>query len=265
MGDIMKRCLYFSFRLKNALSLTVTFLLFFSLTVMLNFSGVFSDAMSVSSERLPVIIIDAGHGGEDGGTQAADGTLEKKINLEISMKLNDVLLNEGFRTVLIRDGDYMIYDESAATQREKKVSDIHNRMKKVEENGECILLSIHQNYFTESKYSGTQVFYSANNPDSRILADEIQKSVVASLQHDNKRQIKESGKDIYLLYHSKVPSVMVECGFMSNVNEANKLKDEAYQSEMSRAIADGLITYINSRTEGENDYGSENEKHLRVQ
>ncbi len=254
----MKNGLYFSFRMKNGLSFAVTFILFFSLTVMLSFVGVFSDSVTVTAEALPVIIIDPGHGGEDGGTQSSDGTLEKKINLEISMKINELLLRKGFTTVLTREGDYMIYDESASTQREKKVSDIHNRMKIVEENGDCILLSVHQNYFTESKYSGTQVFYSKNNPASEVLADEIQKSVVSVLQPDNTRQIKESGTDIYLLYHSQVPSVMVECGFMSNEAETEKLKDEDYQQKMAEAIVEGLLNYLESNPEGDKNNGDEN-------
>ncbi len=265
MGDFMNNGLYFSFRMKNALSLTVTFILFFSLTVMLNFVGVFTDSVVATTEDLPVIIIDAGHGGEDGGTQSSDGTLEKKINLEISYKINNLLISRGFKTVMTREGDYMIYDETASTQREKKVSDIQNRMKIVEENSDCILLSVHQNYFGESKYSGTQVFYSKNNPDSKILADEIQMSVVSALQPDNTRQIKETGTDIYLLYHSQVPSVMVECGFMSNEAEAEKLKDEDYQQKISEAITEGLVRYIERRNEGETDDGSENEERLRMQ
>ncbi len=261
----MKSGLYFSFSLKNALSFAVTFILFFSLTVMLNFSGVFSDSVSVTADNLPLIIVDPGHGGEDGGTQSSDGTAEKKINLEISSKLNELLNESGYETLMTRDGDYMIYDESATTQRAKKVSDIHNRMKIVEENGDCILISVHQNYFTESKYDGTQVFYSKNNPYSKILADEIQKSVVSSLQPENTRQIKESGTDIYLLYHSQVPSVMVECGFMSNEAEAEKLKNKDYQQKMAQAIVDGLTNYIESNPEGDKYNGSENKKYFRMQ
>ena len=261
----MKNGLYFSFRLKNALSVTVTAALVISLTVILNFSEVFSDSVSASAEELPLIIIDAGHGGEDGGTQSADGTLEKTVNLAISLKINDILKKSGYRTLMTRDGDYMIYDEDSSTQRQKKVSDIHNRMKLVDESGECILLSVHQNYFTESKYDGTQVFYSKNNSGSKLLAQEIQDSVVEALQPENTRQIKESGTDIYLLYHSDVPSVMVECGFMSNAAEAEKLKDGEYQLKMAQAIVDGLESYIESNPEGENNNGSENKKYFRVQ
>ncbi len=265
MGDIMKNGLYMTFSFKKALSLAVSVVLMVCLAVMINLAGVLYGSVSASSDGMPLIVIDAGHGGEDGGTQSADGTLEKEINLAISMKLNTLLTEKGFKTVMTRDGDYLIYDEGSSAMREKKVSDIHNRMKIVEESGSCILLSVHQNYFTESKYSGTQVFYSKNNPDSKILADAIQKSVVSALQPDNTRQIKESGTDIYLLYHSEVPSVMVECGFMSNEAEADKLKDEEYQQNMAQAIADGLISYIESNPEGETNNGSENKKYFRMQ
>ncbi len=265
MGDIMKNGLYLTFNFKRALSFTVTAVLMVCLAAVINLAGTYFGSVSASSDGTPVIIIDAGHGGEDGGTQSADGTLEKEINLAVSLKLEAILKDKGMETVMVRDGDFMIYDADASTQREKKVSDIHNRLKIVEENGSCILLSVHQNYFTESKYSGTQVFYSKNNPDSELLASEIQKSVVSALQPENTRQIKESGTDIYLLYHSQVPSVMVECGFMSNEAEAEKLKSDEYQHSMAQAIADGLDNYLKSKPEGETNNGSENKKHFRVQ
>lgn len=261
----MFKGIYITFNFKKTFSFTLSVLLLFSLVGILNLTGVFADPVNAAAEVLPVIIIDAGHGGEDGGTQSADGTLEKEINLLICLKINKLLIEKGFETVMIRDGDYMIYDDSATSQREKKVSDIHNRLKIVEEHKNCILLSIHQNYFNESKYYGTQVFYSKNNPNSKLLADSIQKTVVSALQPENERQIKESGKNIYLLYHSQVPSVMVECGFMSNEAEAERLKDEEYQFKMAQSIVDGLIRYIESNPEGEKSNGIENKKYFRVQ
>ncbi len=261
----MKKGLYFTLNFQKTTSLIMTFVLVFSLFAMLAVSGVFSDSVSVTADVKPIIIVDPGHGGEDGGTQAADGTLEKEINLAIGLKINEILKQNGFTTVMSRDGDYMIYDEASSTQREKKVSDIKNRMKLIEANGNCILLSVHQNYFTESQYSGTQVFYSKNNEQSKLLAESIQKCVVEALQPDNRRQIKESGTDIYLLYHSMVPSVMVECGFMSNKAEADKLKNDDYQQEMAQAIVDGLIRYLESNPEGEISNGSENKKYFRMQ
>lgn len=261
----MRKALYFTLKLNRSAVFSMVFLLFFSLTVMMGVFGISRDSFTVAADPMPLIVIDAGHGGEDGGTQSYDGTLEKDINLSICLKIDEVLKSEGFRTVMTRDGDYMIYDENSSTQREKKVSDIRNRLKILEENGNCILLSIHQNYFAESKYSGTQVFYSKNHQDSIALAEEIQRAVVSELQLDNTRQIKESGTDIYLLYHSPVPAVMVECGFMSNKAEADRLKDENYQLQMSEAIVDGLISYLQRNTEGEQNNGSENKKYFRVQ
>ncbi len=207
--------------------------------------------VSVNTETndYPVIIIDAGHGGVDGGAVADDGTVEKELNLDIALKLNELLISKGYKTILTRDGDYSIHDESADTVRKKKVSDLHNRLEIINSNKNAILVSVHQNYFTESKYSGTQVFYSPNAPESSVLADCIQKKVVSQLQPDNTRQIKQSDSSIFLLFNSQIPSVMVECGFLSNKNETNKLKDEKYRQQMAEAVCDGIIKYLCSREE----------------
>ncbi len=265
MGDIMKKGLYCTFNFKHTLIFMCTLVLFFSFGVIFFLSNSFVGAVKTSADNKPVIIVDAGHGGEDGGTQSAEGVLEKDINLAISLKINDFLSEQGFETVLVRDGDYMIYDESSATLREKKVSDIHNRMKIMKENENCIFLSVHQNYFTQSKYSGAQVFYSKNNPESRLIAAEIQKAIVEDIQPDNSRQIKESTTDIYLLYHAKAPAVMVECGFMSNSEEAAKLSDEEYQLKMAKSIVKGLKNYLDNKSQGEMSNGSENKKYFRMQ
>ncbi len=261
----MKRGLYLTFNLKQAFLLSGTFVLFFSFVLLLYLSDSLVSAVRVSGNTAPVIIIDAGHGGEDGGTQSADGILEKDINLAISLKINDILLTKGYETSLVRDGDYLIYDESATKLREKKVSDIHNRMKIMESYKNCIFLSVHQNYFTESKYSGAQVFYSKNNTESKKIAAEIQKSIVSDIQPENTRMIKESTSDIYLLYHAQAPAVMVECGFMSNVTEAEKLSDDNYQQMMAESIVNGLEKYLVNKSQGEKSNGSENKKYFRVQ
>ncbi|MCR4615178.1 MAG: N-acetylmuramoyl-L-alanine amidase [Clostridiales bacterium] len=198
---------------------------------------------------LPTVIIDAGHGGVDGGAQSKDGTLEKDINLSVSLMLNDMLKCFGINTVMTRTEDISIHDDNAESIRQKKISDIHNRMKIINNTPNCIFVSIHQNHYTSSKYSGTQVFYSKNDPRSRLLADSIQKSVVSKIQPDNKREVKPSGTEIYLLYHSNAPAVLVECGFLSNAEEANKLKDNEYQSKMSFAVACGILDAVNSNTE----------------
>ena len=209
-------------------------------------------AMTASSNieqtSVPLIIIDAGHGGEDGGTSSSSGILEKNVNLAISMKIKVLLDSLGFETMMTRSDDSLFYDDSCTRMREKKVSDVHHRMELINKYPNSIFLSIHQNHFSESKYNGAQVFYSKNNSESKEIAEVLQQSICSQLQNDNERKIKPSGTEIYLLYHAKTPAVMVECGFLSNAGEAQKLNDETYQTQMSMAIVDGLINYLNNRT-----------------
>ena len=203
-------------------------------------------AEEAEKKRTPLIIIDAGHGGQDGGTVSSSGIVEKDINLSIALKIENLLKLYGFETLMTRNDDSLIYDGDCKTMREKKVSDIHNRMSMIEKYPDSIFLSIHQNHFDESKYSGTQVFYSKNNPESQILAECIQASVISKLQPENTRLIKPSGTEIYLLYHAKSPAVMVECGFLSNGAEAQLLNDDEYQTKMSVAVVQGIFTYLDS-------------------
>ncbi len=195
--------------------------------------------------KYKTVIIDAGHGGPDGGTSADDGILEKDLNLQIALKLNEILKSMGIKTVLIRDTDISIHDETAKTIRQKKISDIKNRLSIINNTDDSVFVSIHQNHFGDSKYSGTQVFYSKNNPSSQLLADKIRLPVISYLQKDNTREIKQSGNEIYLLYHAITPAVMVECGFLSNKTEAENLKNESYQQKLAFMIALGIVDYFN--------------------
>ncbi len=204
-----------------------------------------SDVVS-KNIKYKTVIIDAGHGGPDGGTSADDGTLEKDLNLQIAKKVNSVLESMGVKTVMIRTEDISVHDNSASTIREKKVSDIKNRLKVINGTEDSVFVSIHQNHFSQSKYNGTQVFYSKNNPHSQLLADSIRQSVISVLQPENSREIKQSGSDIYLLYHAESPSVMVECGFLSNYEESEKLKNENYQQKLAFLISLGIMEFINN-------------------
>lgn len=195
----------------------------------------------------PVIVIDAGHGGEDGGTQSASGVLEKDINLSIALILKEMLETDGFKTVMVRDSDRLIYDENSSTMRSKKSSDLHNRLSIMKANRGCIFLSIHQNHFTESKYSGAQVFYRPGHDDSVGLAESIQKSIVDNLQKENTRQIKPCTSSVYLIYNAVSTAVMVECGFLSNEKEAEKLSNREYQRDMAKAIVQGLKAYLSKK------------------
>lgn len=190
------------------------------------------------------VIIDAGHGGDDGGAIGIDGTVEKDINLDIALKLEKLMKFYGFDVIMTRTEDIMTCDDGLDSLRKRKVSDIHNRFDVLEKNPDAVFISIHQNKFEDNSQHGTQVFYSGNNDESKLLAESIQNSIVSVLQPDNSRVVKKSGSGIYLLYHAKLPAVLVECGFISNPAEVKKLNDEKYRMKIAILIADGLIKYL---------------------
>lgn len=208
-------------------------------------------------EKKGTVVLDAGHGGEDGGAVGINGIMEKDINLSIALELEKYLKQNNFDVIMIRNGDYSVGDQSLSTIAERKRSDTKSRLHTVEESGECIFISIHQNHFTESKYDGAQVFYSGNRPESAKLAEAIRQNIVTDLQPENHRENKEAEKSIYLLYHCQVPAVLVECGFLSNPAEADKLNTESYQKNMAAAIYNGLIDYL--QMEKENSFQVESE------
>ena len=242
----MKQLRYFSFRLRTLL---LPVALLFVITAALLFGGLTSQtAVANLSGAMPLIILDAGHGGEDGGAVAADGTMEKDINLSITQKLDALLRAMGFQTLLTRTDDTLHFNASAASMREKKVSDLRYRLSCTVQTPDCVLLSIHQNKFSDPQYDGAQMFYSPNHPQSESLAQCLQDAFVKNLQPENTRKIKQSGTEIFLLYQTKVPAVMAECGFLSNKAECEKLKTDAYQQQVAVCIANGLLQYFNMAT-----------------
>ncbi len=192
----------------------------------------------------PTVVLDAGHGGIDGGAVAADGSSEKDVNLAITLKVEAILKSMGIRTVMVRSDDRSIHDPEAKTTREIKVSDIHNRMALFESTPNSVLVSIHQNHYSSRSVKGAQVFYSKNTQSSAQLAENIQNAVAAQLQPWNDRQIKPSGSSIYLLYQAKSTAVLVECGFISNPEENKSLHDADYQGKMAFCIAQGILQYF---------------------
>jgi len=201
-------------------------------------------AASPADSPDPVVLIDAGHGGEDGGAVGVGGVVEKELNLAIALKLDSFLRAVGYQTILTRSTDTSIHDATAATVRERKISDIHNRFAMQEALREKdLFVSIHMNKFPGRDAHGTQVFYSKNTPGSAALAESIQRSVIGMVQPENTRQIKPSGDSIYLLYYAKRTAVLVECGFISNAGDAEKLQDDAYQNQIAFAIACGVLEY----------------------
>ena len=203
--------------------------LFLTLTVYYLYRPVDTFSQADQSD-FPVIIIDPGHGGFDGGAETADGIPEKDINLEISNILKDYLDAFGFKTVMTRESDISVEDEGLSTIRQRKVSDLRNRKKLMDEYENCIYVCIHQNYFEEEKYSGMQVFYSpASKEYSAVLAQCIQKATVGYLQPDNERMIKACPDSVYIINTAEKPAVLVECGFLSNKAEAENTTQLNYQ------------------------------------
>ena len=237
----MKKHIFILFNLRQLITMMLVFVLTFSLVFIVKNTAVTTVSDNISKGM--TVIVDAGHGGEDAGTQSSAGVLEKGINLDISLKIGTLLRLMGYSVVYTRTEDILQYPDDAVRQRQKKVSDIHYRMSIMQKYPDAVFLSIHQNYFTQSKYHGAQVFYSQNNEQSKMLAEKLQTSIRELLQPENDRQIKASDADIYLLYHAELPAVMVECGFMSNPGEALLLSDSEYQKKISLAVAAGIEEY----------------------
>ncbi len=232
---------------KSIIAIITAFLIILSamlyLTFMANFSAAEASSMPITQKT---VIVDAGHGGDDGGAIGIDGTVEKDINLDIALKLEKILKFYGFNVIMTRTQDVMTCDDGLDSLRKRKISDIHNRFELMRKNPDAIFISVHQNKFEDSSQHGTQVFYSGNDERSKELAEAIQTSITLTLQRKNDRVVKKSGSGIYLLYHAKIPAVLVECGFISNSDEVKKLKDESYRMKLAILIADGLLKYLSN-------------------
>ena len=213
--------------------------------VFLMISAALKIKVSVSSESvktMPTIVIDAGHGGEDGGAVSDSGVLEKDINLSIANDTSALFYMLGFDVTQTRTTDIAL-DNGEDTIRKRKVSDMKKRLEIFNSSEENTVISIHQNKFSESKYHGTQIFYSPNNPKSKQLADSIKYSVKGLLQPDNERECKKADSGIYLLKNTNNPAVIVECGFISNEEECKNLLDSQYQKQMAYSITAGFLSY----------------------
>lgn len=206
---------------------------------------------------MPAIVIDAGHGGFDGGATGVDGIVEKDINLAIAKKLQQLFLINGFDTVMTREADRSIEDEGLNTIRQRKNSDIHNRKALADSYENCVLLSIHQNKFPQSKYFGAQVFYGPKNAESARLGELMQKRMVEMLQPENTRQAKPCGDSVYLIYHAEMPALLIECGFLSNPDDAAKLSDPSYQDKVAFTIFTATAEALGWRVPGEEAAGLE--------
>lgn len=184
------------------------------------------------------VILDAGHGGEDGGAVADDGTMEKTLNLDIALRLRDLLELAGYRVYMTRTED-----QSLCAEKFIKKEDMANRIGFAEEHPQALFVSIHLNKFSMRQYSGAQVFYSDNHEDGFLLAKSIQESIRTNLQPNNTRQVKVGNDNSILLKSITQPAVIVEGGFLSNEAELKLLKTEQYRTKLAYCIFTGIISY----------------------
>lgn len=186
------------------------------------------------------LVIDAGHGGEDGGAVSVSGVSESVLNLAVASRLDAVLGFCGVPSVMLRQEDVMLSDPGGKTMRARKVSDLHNRVKAVEQVEHAVLISIHQNSFTDSRYSGAQVFYSPT-PDSQGFAERIQELLRVTLSPGNDRQAKPIPSSVYLMNHIGCKAVLVECGFLTNPEEDRLLQTPDYQLKLAVTLAGAYL------------------------
>lgn len=205
------------------------------------------DIVPASMTVLPrfgvTLILDAGHGGEDGGATSASGAKESDINLAVVRKLDCILAFCGVEAVLTRSEDISLHSDGCQTIREKKVSDLKNRVALVNSTSNSMLISVHQNHFTDPIYSGAQVFYNVGDM-SRQWGEQTQEFLRQVLDPGNKRKAKLLPDSVYLFKHINCPSILVECGFLSNGEEASLLLTDSYQRKIAIALAGACLQQL---------------------
>ena len=190
-----------------------------------------------------VVILDAGHGGEDGGAVGVTGLVEKDLNLDLAKRLCALLEAEGVRVIMTRTEDVLLYDRGVDYQGRKKALDLAARQAIGDQNPNALFVSLHANTFSQSIYHGLQIWYSPNHQESAFLAEAMRSEVVSTLQPDNHRQSKAAGSNIFLLDRLQQPAVLVECGFLSNPTECRALEDPAYRQALAQALCQGILAY----------------------
>lgn len=205
------------------------------------------DNNTIETTATPVsgktIVVDAGHGVPDEGAQSSNGTTEAETNLKIALKLQNLLEQSGCNVVLTRSNENAIYDLDKTTLKEKKISDIHNRVKIGNESQADIFVSIHLNKIPQQQYWGWQCFYQSGNEQSIKLAKSLQSNLNEAIQEDNKR-VAMKLDTVYIMKHVEIPISIVECGFLSNPEEEKKLLEDEYQNKLAWGIYNGIIDYF---------------------
>ena len=201
----------------------------------------------ISTVSLPAsgktIVIDAGHGVPDEGAQSSNGTTEAETNLKIALKLQNLLEQSGCTVILTRSDENAIYDIDSKTLKQKKISDIKNRVKIGNESSADIFVSIHLNKIPQSQYDGWQTFYKEGSEEGARLAKTIQENLNKTIQKENNRIAKTIDK-VYIIKHVEIPTTIVECGFLSNPDEEKLLLEDDYQNKLAWGIYNGIVDYF---------------------
>ncbi len=224
--------------------------LFFSLSFLLASrlmhlpAALYTESEGEEGKAPVTVVLDAGHGGVDGGAVGVNGSVEKDINLAITLEIGRLLSDAGVRVVYTRQDDREVCSDEERHSGHRKMYDLKNRLALAHATEGAVLVSIHMNTYSSSSCQGLQVYYAPTAPEGRILADKIQARVRADLQPENRRVTKAAGESIYLLHHATCPAVLVECGFLSSPAECQKLSSKDYQRELSFSIFCAIIEYI---------------------
>ncbi len=225
--------------LKQRVELFMSIVILICACILARKSAVYVTGKQVKAQQ-DCIIIDVGHGGFDSGKVGVNGELEKDINLQVALKLKDLLKADGISVIMTRENDEGLYDENA---NNKKVQDLQKRCDLINKEKPLLTISIHQNSYTSPEIKGAQVFYYANSTESQKLAQIIQETLIRQVDPENHREAK-ANDSYYLLKKTESPIVIVECGFLSNPQEAQKLTDETYQQQLVTAIRNGVFQYL---------------------
>lgn len=247
----MNRSFYIKLIIFFLLSALITFILIIAFGTTL-FRGGTDTILTLSDVTVPkytTVIIDAGHGGEDGGASSAAGLIEKDVNLEIATILCDMLRANDINVIMTREDDRLLYDRSVNYQGRKKKLDLAARLAVANSTPDAIFISIHMNSFTDSRYSGLQVWYSPNNQDSSPLAELIRAKNHELLQPQNSRTTKSATSAINLLHNASCPAVLVECGFLSNPDEAALFENDEYRQRVAFMLFCSIIEFLNTGNE----------------
>jgi N-acetylmuramoyl-L-alanine amidase len=234
--------MFFVIRLKKFLLICIVLMIglftYFGGQIQNNFT-----VSTISNFDIKTVIVDAGHGEPDGGCESNDGVKESYLNLQVALELEELLKQMGYKVIMTRKDENNIGDSDKQTSiRQKKVSDINNRIKIVNESEADFLISIHMNKFSETKYYGWQTFYKSGSEESKTLAETIQQGLSGKIDRVNKRT-PLSIRGIKFIDNSKIPSIIVECGFLSNNEDLRLLQAPEYRENIAYGILDGIEEY----------------------